>query len=144
MGKLVNQTGRPRKYTAAELSDKVRDFIAFCEETHTTPSDYALMTFLKVSARTLDRYYSAASGADDMEDGDEDDKFGFGEAIKKIVRFREDWAMRLARENPKMTGHIAFLLKQPHFGGWTDRQDTANRDVSIRILLGPGDECLAD
>lgn len=132
---------RPTKYSAEEFTKKIDDFIEYCEKEKAEPSDYRLLKFLAVSTRTLERYYGLVhkEDEDDQSESDGDsNKIGFGGAIKKLDLFREDYSLRQVNANPKLAGHVAFKLKQPHWGGWSDKQDSS-KDTNLNITIHGGD-----
>lgn len=103
-----------QKNSSKEFSTRVDSFIEFSEANNVEPSDYQLMKFLKISARTLDSYYANDRDADGES---------FSGALDKLRLYREDFCLRQVNENPKLAGAVAFKLKQSRWGGWTDKHD---------------------
>jgi hypothetical protein len=128
--------GCPPKYTSADdLSAKVEAFIADCQSGKIEePSDYEIVNYFGISPRTLDRY-RADYNADDSDNKDSCIYKGFGEALKKIDLYREHATLLEVKHNPKMTGHAAFKLKQPHWGNWSDKPAESNNKTSIEVTL---------
>ena len=121
-----NLGGRPCKYkTGAEFSAAVDEFIAYSTANNIRPTDYQITEYLKISPDTLERY-SRKDTRDtrDIEStqGEESIDNGYAAAVKKLVMYRQDWYLRHAETNPKLTSIDIFALKQPCNGGWTDRQ----------------------
>lgn len=123
-----------RKYTAQTFNAKMDEFIAWCEEQHIDATDYQLIKFFEISPTTLARYIS---DNDQSKAKDKDKYQGFGTAIKKLDLYREDATIRQAVRDPKLAGHVAFKLKQTHWGGWSDKQDIAG-DVKIDVTINSG------
>lgn len=118
--KPKNLGGCPPKYTPEEFAIKVDAFILYCDSKDIDATDYQIINYFKISPTTLDRYRSGDNPGSEAKDKDKYN--GFGAALKKIDLYREDATIRQARNDPKMTGHAAFKLKQAHWGGWTDKQ----------------------
>ena len=95
---------RPRKIkTAEELGVLIDEFIMQCEDGKQYMDDYALMKYLGIAPRTLARWRANECGEYD----------GYGEQLEKLVSYREAVYARMVAENPKGSGGIIFLLKQP-------------------------------
>jgi hypothetical protein len=135
---------RRLKTTATDFALAVDSFIDYCKDTGTIPSDYMLMEHLQsqgldISLSTLDRYYMALNGTDTVSDGNGNDRDitvyqPFGKALKKLVSYREHMTMQQSIDNPKLAGHTAFRLKQPRWGGWSDRQEQS-QDIRVDVKL---------
>ena len=141
--------------TLEEFEEALDDFIQFCEDTDTDPTDYQLIKFLGVSVRTLERYYSendaynASNNINNNNNNTENNTSndteckniykGFGTALKKIILFRQDWSSREVKKNPKLTAHISHRLKQKRWGSWTDAAKDENAGklvIDLRIDAG--------
>jgi hypothetical protein len=119
-------------YTPEQFEDKLEQFIQYCDSKQIDPTDYQLSRFFGISLTTLDRY--RAGDNEDSVAKDKDKYKGFGAALKKLDAYREDYALRQVSANPKLAGHVAFKLKQAHWGGWTDRQETAlSGDIKVQM-----------
>lgn len=142
-------------YTVQEFTKLIDSFIDHCEKTNSIPDDYSLIKFSgnKLSSRTLDRYFG---GIDDTEDNtekiDKRDKTGktekikysdFGEAIKKLVMYREHYMTKLSFDNPKTIGRTNFASKQGRWGAWTDKQEV-NQDIKVNLQIGGMNAKLAE
>ncbi len=135
---------RPLKVAPERFAEIVDGFIAHCEESGEIPSDWALIKYAKsqgadISPGTLDRYYMALNGTMSTRDGDGKERDlsaykPFGEALKKIVTYRQHWATTATIDQPKLAGHTAFVLKQPRWGGWSDKQEQF-QDIRIDVKL---------
>lgn len=125
----------PRAFEAA-----VDSFIDYCTDTKTIPSDYMLLKHLetmglKISIGTLDRYYMAMNGTEDVADGRDLTVYReHGKALKKLIAYREHMTMQQSIDNPKTAGHTAFRLKQARWGSWSDKQESS-QDVAITVKL---------
>ena len=118
--------GRPRKYkTGADLMDAVNDFIKYSTENNIRPTDYQVCEYLHMSPDALEIYAKrdkeSNTGDKDIE-AESNTKNTYSAAIKKLTLYRQDWYLRHAETNPKLTSIDIFALKQPCNGGWTDKQ----------------------
>ena len=103
---------RPRKIkTAEELGVLIDEFIMQCE-------------YLGIAPRTLARWRANEGGEYD----------GYGEQLEKLVAYREAVYARMVAENPKGSGGIIFLLKQPKNGGYIDKPviDVHAQELTIK------------
>jgi hypothetical protein len=134
---------RRLKASALDFALAVDSFIDYCKDTGTIPSDYMLMEHLQqcgidISYTTLDRYYMVMGGTDTLSDGDSVRDLTaykpYGQALKKLVSYREHMTMQQSIDNPKTAGHTAFRLKQARWGNWSDKQETS-QDVAITVKL---------
>ena len=124
--------GRPRKYkTGADLMSAVDDFIQYSTENNIRPTDYQVCEYLHMSPDSLENYAkrdkeNTTGDKDKDKDKDKEAESNtentYSAAIKKLVMYRQDWYLRHAETNPKLTSIDIFALKQPCNGGWTDRQ----------------------
>lgn len=116
---------RARKIkTPEELSALIDDFILQCEDGKQYTDDYAFMKFVGVSPTTLDRWRYNEGGKYD----------GYQEQLKKLVAYREAVYARMVADNPKGSGGIIFLLKQPKNGGYIDKPviDVHAQELTIK------------
>lgn len=130
--------------TADAFGNLIDAFVQHCNDDQIIPSDWALITFAKsqgynISVSTLDRYYQALNGTESTGDGDgkQRDLSAYkphGEALKKLLSYRQHWAMQSTVDNPKLAGHTAFVLKQPRWGGWSDKQEQS-QDIRVDVRL---------
>ena len=134
---------RRLKASALDFQLAIDGFIQHCTDTSTIPSDYMLVEYLnqhgiKISHTTLDRYYMVMGGTDTLSDGDSVRDLTvykpYGQALKKLVSYREHMTMQQSIDNPKTAGHTAFRLKQARWGSWSDKQESS-QDVAITVKL---------
>ena len=132
---------RRLKTTAIDFDIAVDSFIAYCKDTNTIPSDYMLYEHLQsqgldISFSTLDRYYAALSGTEDIAaDGRDMTVYNvYGKSLKKLVAYREHMTMQQSIDNPKTAGHTAFRLKQGRWGSWSDKQESS-QDIAVTVKL---------
>ena len=135
-----NLGGRPCKYkTGAEFSAAVDEFIAYSTANNIRPTDYQITEYLKISPDTLERY--SRKDTRDTRDtesiqGEDSIDNGYAAAVKKLVMYRQDWYLRHAETNPKLTSIDIFALKQPCNGGWTDRQQMeGNGALALNVSI---------
>ena len=135
---------RRLKASAFDFALAVDSFIDYCKDTGTIPSDYMLMEHLQqcgidISYTTLDRYYMALNGTEEVANTEDSKRDltvykAHGQALKKLVSYREHMTMQQSIDNPKTAGHTAFRLKQARWGGWSDKQESS-QDVAITVKL---------
>ena len=135
-----NLGGRPCKYkTGAEFSAAVDEFIAYSTANNIRPTDYQITEYLKISPDTLERY--SRKDTRDTRDtesiqGEDSIDNGYAAAVKKLVMYRQDWYLRHAEKNPKLTSIDIFALKQPCNGGWTDKQQVeGNGALALNVSI---------
>lgn len=123
-----------RYKTPEDWEKKVDEFIqAVSSGLIDRPSDYNLSIFAGISIPTLTRYYA---GSKDNADGVESIYKGYDVPLKKLIAYRADRLEGIAESNPKAATPAIFLLKQPHNGGYTDRQIVEQSgDVSINLTI---------
>ena len=132
--------GRPRKYkTGADLMDAVNDFIKYSTENNIRPTDYQVCEYLHMSPDSLENYAKrdkeSNTGDNDIET-ESNTKNTYAEAIKKLTMYRQDWYLRHAESNHKLTSIDIFALKQPCNGGWTDKQITeSNGTMALNVSI---------
>ena len=120
--------GRPRRYkTGDDLMTAVNDFIQYSTDNNIRPTDYQVCEYLHMSPDSLENYAkrdkeSTTGGKDKDSESKDNTQNTYSAAIKKLVLYRQDWYLRHAEKNPKLTSIDIFALKQPCNGGWTDRQ----------------------
>jgi hypothetical protein len=126
-------------YTANAFLTKMDAFIAFCESEGVDATDYQLIKFFGISPPMLEKYRAA----DRLKDGTIRKSGGFYTAMKKLELYREDAAIRQLVSDPKLASHCGLRLRQPHWGGWSDKGEAA-QDLQFRIKLGDGDRELME
>lgn len=128
------------KYTVKTFGEKMDAFIAHCETGGIDATDYQLIKFFGISPDLLEEYK-----AENKLNKDSKYKHsGFAASLKKLDLYREDATIRQAVSDPKLLSHCALKLRQPHWGGWNDKSDSAVRDVRLRVDLGDGDKDLME
>ena len=135
-----NLGGRPCKYkTGKEFAAAVDEFVAYSTANNIRPTDYQITEYLKISPDTPERYSRKDTrdkrDTENIQDGESIDN-GYAAAIKKLVMYRQDWYLRHAETNPKLTSIDIFALKQPCNGGWTDKQiSESNGTMSLNVSI---------
>lgn len=116
---------RPPKYASAEELEKaVDDYFASHTTKDNIPKWPQMLNELNVSDSTLLRYRTDEKYI----------KLGYADVIKKAERMFSDTLMQLAVDHPNLQSLVIFLLKQPHNGGYTDKQQVdSNNKHSIEI-----------
>lgn len=126
-------------YTPKEFAAKMDDFIGCCERGGIDATDYQLIKFFGISPGTLEKYRAA----DKLNSNSKNNAEGYGGALKKLDLYREDATIRQAVTDPKLASHCALKLRQPHWGGWSDKGEAA-QDLSVRVKIGDGDRALME
>lgn len=121
--------GRPSKYTVEELDKKIDEYFSLNNTKDNIPKWPSMLNHLELSDSTLLKYRTNEKYI----------KQGYADVIKKAERRFSETLMQLAVDHPNLQSLVIFLLKQPHNGGYTDKQqvDTNNKhqiDVVIKGL----------
>lgn len=125
-GKGVKDIANKKIESPAALEVLLDEFIEKCKTGEIRkPTDYNLVEFLGVSVSTLERMRKG----DDDKEGEEGSYKGFGEVLKKLTLFREDFYLN---QGDTMA---VFALKQKHNGGYTDRQKEDNTPQHINVTI---------
>ena len=132
--------GRPRKYkTGDDLMDAVDSFIAYSTEHNIRPTDYQVCEYLHMSPDSLENYSrrdKESNTGDNDKEIESNTKNTYSAAIKKLTMYRQDWYLRHAESNPKLTSIDIFALKQPCNGGWTDKQQIeGNGALALNVSI---------
>ena len=134
--------GRPRKYkTGDDLMAAVDDFIQYSTDNNIRPTDYQVCEYLHMSPDSLENYAkrdkeSTTGGKDKDSESKDNTQNTYSAAIKKLVLYRQDWYLRHAETNPKLTSIDIFALKQPCNGGWTDKQQVeGNGALALNVSI---------
>ena len=137
-----------RKASPEDVSKAVEDLIQAYMETgdvqHLT--DYAVLTRIGISSRTLDSYYDGEADKRLLDDDKLTEtervkytKSGYCDAVKRLIEFRRSECVKNIVGNTaanKTTGWI-FLSKQARWGGLQDVQrveKTGNQSLSIQLV----------
>lgn len=140
---MAHPGGRPRHNSPEGLAKAVERMIREYEDSGDISAlhDIRLMQILgNISPRTLERYYDgsadralededAAGMEDDIIPGEDNNnmpgknstKQRYGDAMKKLVAYRQRVCVQHIAEDRQVAGWI-FLSKQPHWGGFQDVQ----------------------
>lgn len=126
-----------RKLTAQQLADGIEDYFKDCETRNRKPTKPGLCNFLGISTSTWDNW---------MREGE-------GKAVKRSLKCGETgesrynayiWPMKKALQ--RMTDELEqrvdtmalFLLKQPSYGGYTDKagENPMGGNLAVTISFG--------
>ncbi len=141
------QSGTPaggqfaRKYTADTLQEAINTYLSECQAKDMVPLWEELLPRLGLSRQTWDTY-----GAPDISDQqraapDDDviDKVRTAEIVKNTELILSGGLIRAVLGNQKTSAIGIFLLKQKHYGGYSDAPQV-NLDATIKIKVdGCGD-----
>lgn len=116
------------KLSAAELACGIDRYFERCEELGRKPTKPGLCNALGITTKTLDNYL--AKGEEDLERGG-GRYMDYVFPIKKAMQ-------RIGDELEQRTDTMAlFLLKQPSYGGYSDRADLQQQgNLSITLQFG--------
>lgn len=145
---------RPRKVSPETVADTVDGMITefIAEGNVAVLTDYALMDRLKVSPRTIDRYYDGEADTALQNDNnisaidkERYKKDSYGAAVKRLVEFRRAVCVERIAAGGQVTGWI-FLSKQPHWGGFQDvqRTETSGKQRIEVCISGPDGKPLSE
>lgn len=127
-----------RKLSAQELADGIDAYFKECEDRGKKPTKPGLCTFLNISTSTWDNW---------MREGD-------GKAVKRDLRSGETgegrfsayvWPMKRAMQviadglEQRTDTMAMFLLKQPCYGGYSDKCDGAVGGGNMAITISFGE-----
>lgn len=118
--------GRPPKYTVDELNAKIDEYFELHQTKDNIPKWPDMLNYLSISDDTLLNYRTK----------DEYVKAGYSDAVKRAERRFSETLIQLAVDNPNLQTLCIFLLKQPHNGGYTDKQQvesTGKQSVEVVI-----------
>ncbi len=115
-------------YSARAFSAKMDKYIAFCESEGIDATDYQLIKFFGITPEALETHRQNQADSS---------------ALKKLELYREDAAIRRLVSDPKLSSHCALRLRQPRWGNWSDKGDSA-QDVRVRLKMGDGDRELTE
>lgn len=127
---------KPVKYTVKDFDEKMDAFIGFCESQDVEATDYQMIKFFGITPDALEKLR-----ADNLNDDSKHN--GYAASLKKLDLFREDATIRRAISDPRLASHCSLKLRQPHWGGWSDKGEAA-RDVKVSLNMGDGGKELAE
>lgn len=109
--------GRPPKYPDAQaLEAKIDEYFNYYETIDKAPTWANMLLYIDISDDTLLRYRT-------------DEEYinkGYADAIKKAEKRHCDFWQQLCLEKPNLQTFCIFELKQPHNGGFSDKQQIEN------------------
>lgn len=116
--------GRPPKYTAEELDQKISTYFEEHNSKENAPKWHDMLNYIGLSDETLRLYRTEERYI----------KAGYLEVVKRAENKHSAFWQQLALDYPNLQSFCIFQLKQPHNGGLSDRQqlDTNNKH-SIEI-----------
>ena len=136
--KMAEKTKNPklfeRKLSAEELADGIEAYFEQCEESRRKPTKPGLCNFLGISTSTWDNWARMAKESQNAE------AKGIVTDLYKAYRWPIEKAkQRMGDELEQRTDAMAvFLLKQPFYGGYSDKCDGPGigGNMSINITFG--------
>jgi hypothetical protein len=128
---------KPAKYTVKTVDEKMDAFIGFCESQDVEATDYRMIKFFGITPGELEKLRAANKLNNSSKHN------GYAASLKKLDLFREDATIRRAISDPRLATHCSLKLRQPHWGGWTDKGEAA-RDVKVSLKMGDGGKDLAE
>lgn len=130
---------RACRYAAEAFAAKMDGFIGYCEAAGVDATDYQLIEYFGISSEALEQYRVG----DKTKAHALQKHVGYAAALKKLDLYREDATIRQIVREPKLASHGALKLKQPHWGGWGDKQELPG-DIGMRVKIGDGARELLD
>lgn len=123
-----NRRFNERKLTAQQLADGIDAYFDACKVGNVKPTKPGLCTALGISTSTWDNWLRAGTG------DDKGVRRAQGEYIWPMKRAMQVIADGLEQRTDTMA---LFLLKQPCYGGYTDRGDgRQGGNLSVSITFG--------
>lgn len=125
-GREVNKGGRPFRYTVDKLNAKIDDYFDSHNTKDNIPKWPDMLNFIGLSDETMRLYRT-------------DEKYieaGYLDCVKRAERMFSSTLIQLAVDNPNLQSLVIFLLKQPHNGGYQDRQvseSSVKNTVELKI-----------
>lgn len=139
---MAKKMGAPKgsrnatKVLPDRVADVVEEMIDEYMESGILPTDFRLQEKVKVSQRTIDRWYSG-------ELDREDDEVSYKDSLQRLISFRSQLCIEnLANGASNKATNWIFLAKQPRWGGFQDsvqRTETkGSQDIKITIAGADG------
>ena len=133
MAKNVNKTEKtpyvkPFKYTPEELNDKIDEYFNSHNTKDNIPKWPGMLNHIGLSDEMLRLYRTEEKYI----------RAGYLEVVKRAERRFSETLIQLGVDNPNLQSLVIFLLKQPHNGGYTDKQVIEAKDVSVNIKFEGG------
>lgn len=127
-GKLGGRT--PKYATAEALESAIDGYFDNCSKNETLPTWADMVVKLGISDRTLLNYRT----------NEEYIKSGYFDVIKKAEMMHCNFWQNLAVTKPNLQSFCIFELKQPHNGGFADKQQVeTNGKQTIEIKIAGTD-----
>ena len=126
---------RPRKHNNAEELQKLIDgFFAKAAEDDIPPIWEDLLTLMGISKNTWDSYKDPVI-TDNITESEKVNIIAVSEVIKKAEqKFTAEMA-KFGLRHPNRQSMAMFLLKQKHYGGYTDKQEIEHKDLKIDVKI---------
>lgn len=146
--KQRNMGGRPRRNRPDEVAKAIERMIRDYENTGDIKClhDVYLLDILgNISLTTLERYYSGEADKALPKDEQYKTKGGYGEAMKKLISYRQAVCVQHIAEDRTVAGWI-FLSKQPHWGGFQDiqKQEVKGKQEFKVTICGPDGKAIKE
>ncbi|MEA4895128.1 MAG: hypothetical protein VB064_07680 [Oscillospiraceae bacterium] len=112
-------------YTAEQLQDKYKDYIAHCKAEPRKPTWEGYAGYIDIASETLLMWMNAKS---------EEDKAYNPEVVETLKKIQDSFIDNLLQRTDAMA---VFSLKQPKYGGYTDKQQIEGKqDIKIHVTVG--------
>ena len=134
-----------RVYTADTLQAGINEYLTDCDTKGIVPLWEELLPRLGISRDTWDRYRDPQFTEQQKQNPDETtlDKMRTARIVKNTEMVLGGGLIRGVLQNQKTSAIGIFLLKQKHYGGYTDAQQV-ERNVDIKIKVEGCGEGAAD
>ena len=119
--------GRPPIFnTPQELTEAIDEYFASHNTDDNTPDWDDMLRCLNISKTTSERYLY----------DEEYIKQGFGDAIKKGIGYFTSFWTKYGLAHPNCQSMVIFMLKQCHYGGYTDKQQIdTNSTAKVEFIV---------
>ena len=124
-----------RKYTdAPELVKKIDEYFDSVDTEDVPPIWEELLLYLGITRNTWESYRDPVI-PENIQDSEKVKYIAISDAIKKAEgRFTAELA-KYGLRHPNKQAMAMFLLKQKHYGGYTDKQEIEHKDLKIDVKI---------
>jgi hypothetical protein len=111
------------RFTPKTLGKLIDELISYCDENGEPPVAHVVRKIVGVTEEQLDIWRRGDSGA------------GFSEAVKRLDDYRTYFWLKKGLDDPRWASFSTFNLKQTMNGGFSDKREGDNGDVTITLKM---------
>jgi len=131
----------PKRISEKKIEAGLEALIAFCTDNQEPPGDFVVEQFLGVGPETLDAWRSAAVPGPGETPAAARKTLRRQKLVRRLDAFRTQFWQRVPFVNPRLQSFAVFHLKQPAYGGFSDKGGAPVRAELHTDGIG-GDEAL--